>query len=351
MNATQMSMQTMVNITEQLPKPQSNTSKAENSTDRKSFDDLLKEKTTSQNNEQINSQTAQSKPTNDDESVQDEQVISAQASGFMAQINANSQNVQMVDLSNYTTNAQTLNFTDVNMQNTNGQNMQTQHQQGQNPAGEIAQGAMQNASETQQAQSANTDKVQISAKGINEQEVLADEETSLNNYMQTQLFKDVKSTPIKVAQPQTLDTTADAFDTNLYKAISEADLAGANKIILNLSPANLGNVTVEMSTTPEGVLNVVLIAETDAAARLINENSSKLGAMLLHTNAEQVKVEIMQVEQGEQSQYNRQDDPNRQSRGNDGRGNSQTQKQQETNEIDFMQKLRLGLEQAQYSSA
>ncbi len=341
MVATQMLMQSMTQISQNSAqqKEQSKTNSDNSST---KFEDLLNGKQPKQDISQ--SESAQ-KPEFDDEMSENSQVISLQNFGFLTQ-NLQTQNVQLQDLS-------TVNSLNA-MQGANIQVVNTQ-----NPQGELPQGASEIMPEenakTQNAvaqtqvdeQAPKTDVVQLSSQNASSEDSTSEGENE--NLGNLQLFKDVKATPVKVGEAQTLDTTSEQFDVNLHKAISQADLQGAEKIVLQLSPSSLGNITVEMSRTPEGALNVILIAENDAAARLINEHSSKLGAMLLNTNAEQVKVEVVQVQESEQSRYEQQDNPNRQSKGNENR--QQNQRQNEQNPQDFMQRLRLGIEQIQISSA
>ncbi len=343
MVATQMFMQGMTQIVQNSTQ-QSKTNNSDSTNQTQKFDDLLKEK---QPKPETTQNESTQKPDFNDEASENEQVISLQSFGYFTQ-NMQLHNVQTQDLAS------------VNTANTNimqGANMQVVNLQ--NPEGELPQNkgevSLEENVKTQNAQvqtqgeeqAAKTDIVELSSQNTSSEDSASDGENE--NLGNLQLFKDVKTSPVKVGEAQNLDTTSENFDANLHKAISTADLQGAEKIVLQLSPSTLGNVTVEMSRTPDGALNVILIAENEAAARLINEHSSKLGAMLLNTNAEQVKVEVVQVQESEQSRYEQQDNPNRQSKGNENR--QQSQRQNEQNPQDFMQRLRLGIEQIQVSSA
>ncbi len=347
MQATQLLMQTMANMVQQQTQS-TDTSNSEKKT--QSFEDLMREKqpdVADAKSETVDSE----KPETEVEITDEAKAILAQNYSFLPQSELNANASLLMDLSNSSIKGINFDVQQLNMSGNFEQNAQGQAQQ--SVDGEIlAQGEQEQAQTIVQTteQSQNTDKVEISTKGEVSTEVQQDGEVDLDqNNIGSQLFKDVKTTPVKVGETQVVDTSTETFDANLAKAVTTADMMGAEKITLQLSPASLGNVTIEMSRTPEGVLNVIFITETDTAAKLINEHSSKLGALLLNTSTDQVKVEVQQSAESEQGNWQQQqDNPNRHSQGNNGQG--EAKKQEESNPFDFMQRLRLGLEQNQVSN-
>lgn len=151
------------------------------------------------------------------------------------------------------------------------------------------------------------------------------------------LFREVESTPVKVGDAAPLDTTAEDFDAQAAKTIAQALEKGSQKVELKLSPANLGNVTVELTRTAEGVIHVVLTAEREQAMKLLTEHAGQLGNLLQSNTAADVRVEVPQNQQGRQAWQEGQNHPQQ--------GQSQQQQRQhgQQEQEDFLQQLRLGL--------
>lgn len=151
------------------------------------------------------------------------------------------------------------------------------------------------------------------------------------------LFREVESTPVKVGDAAPLDTTAEDFDAQAAKTIAQALEKGSQKVELKLSPANLGNVTVELTRTAEGVIHVVLTAEREQAMKLLTDHAGQLGNLLQNNTGADVRVEVPQNQQGRQAWQEGQNNNHQQQ----GQGQQQNHSQQE--QEDFLQQLRLGL--------
>lgn len=215
----------------------------------------------------------------------------------------------------------------------------TQPQQ-QTPTEAPVQTVQTNAGQEGEGQEAGTqsDKATTTQKPLPKTEVT---QTQTAPMEEQPLFRQVEATPVKVGQAVPLDTRAQDFDVQAAKAITNALKKGEQRVELKLSPANLGNVTVELTRTAEGVLHVVLTAEREHALKLLTEHAGYLGNLLQNNNQSEVRIEVPQSQQGRQSwQEDGQGQQQRQSQ------NQQRQSGQQEQE-NFLQQLRLGLIQAE----
>ena len=158
---------------------------------------------------------------------------------------------------------------------------------------------------------------------------------------QQPLFREVEHMPVKVGDTTALDTTAPQFDNQLADTLDTALADGVQRLELKLTPENLGTVVVEMTRNPDGALHIVLRAETEQAARLLNDHSHSLGMLLQNSAQGEVRVEVPQPQQSEQQPWKQPDQNGGQQQG----GDSQPQRQhrEEQNTDDFLSQLRLGL--------
>ncbi len=157
--------------------------------------------------------------------------------------------------------------------------------------------------------------------------------------VQQPLFSETESMPVKVGDAPVLDTTVqpEEMDTNLSKIINDAMNQNLQRVELRLNPENLGNVVVELTRSPEGMLHVVLHADNQNAAKLLSEHSANLSLMLQNSNATEVRVEVPQSQQSQQMWQ--QPDQN----GGQQQQQQQQQPRQQQNAEDFLHQIRLGL--------
>ena len=157
----------------------------------------------------------------------------------------------------------------------------------------------------------------------------------------TALFAETEHMPVKVGEAVTVDTTAPAQETEslLGKALLDAAQDGSQRLEIQLSPANLGSVTVEFIRSPEGALHVVLHAENGQAAHFLNDHAQALGLMLQDTVRGEVRVEVPQPQQGQQLWQ--QPDQGGQQQHQHQQHQQQTPPRQEAEA--FLHQLRLGL--------
>lgn len=157
------------------------------------------------------------------------------------------------------------------------------------------------------------------------------------------LFKDVKAAPVKVGENfRTLDTQQPDMEAKLAETIRDAAQQGLRQIEIKLSPENLGALTIRLTQSADGTLQVVLRASTVKAADLLTQHTDGLNAALQgYGQNSEVRVEVQRNEDSQQAQQQQQQqtDPN----GHNRRQQEQQQRQEESHSGDFLQKLRLGL--------
>lgn len=170
----------------------------------------------------------------------------------------------------------------------------------------------------------------------NDYEVL----TSQSGTAERPLFRESVSMPQRVGDAPVLDTQSGDMDAKLTKELTSALDAGTQRLELKLTPERLGNVVVEMSRTPEGVLHVVLHTENAQAAKLLAEHADTLGMMLQSGQQGEVRIEVQRPAQSEQPWQ--QPDQNGGQSGQEGR-QQQEQRRQPADPERFLQQLRLGL--------
>lgn len=151
------------------------------------------------------------------------------------------------------------------------------------------------------------------------------------------LFHDVKATPIKVGEAPVVDTQAQDMDADLAKELGQALEAGAQRIEIQLTPENLGTITVEMTRTQDGALEVVFHTTTEKAANLLNQHSANLGALLQNNNQQgTVQVTVQRQEEAQQNQQH-------QNQQHQNQNAPQQDHHRRSDSEDFLQQLRLGL--------
>lgn len=111
---------------------------------------------------------------------------------------------------------------------------------------------------------------------------------------QTQtVFAEVDAVPVKVREAEVpLEPQADDAADKLAAKLNQALSQGESRVTVNLNPANLGTMTVEMTRMADGTLNVVLSVVTEKAANLLQQHSNSLQNLLQAGNQGQVRVEV-----------------------------------------------------------
>lgn len=173
------------------------------------------------------------------------------------------------------------------------------------------------------------------------QQERTDEPVDISGTWESPLFQTVEHMPVKVGETVTVDTTAPSseMETALSKAMTDALGDGSQHLEIQLTPSNLGTVTVEFTRNPEGALHVVLHTENQQAAKLLSDHAGALGLLLQDGTHSEVRVEVSQPQQNEQPwQQPDQNGGQRQQQ----QQNQQPQQQRQDTES-FLHQLRLGL--------
>jgi len=156
------------------------------------------------------------------------------------------------------------------------------------------------------------------------------------------LFHDVKAAPVKVGENFQLDTQEPDLEQKLADTIRFAAQQDLRQVEIKLSPENLGTLTIKLTQSADGVLQVVLHTTTAKAESLLNQHISGLNLALQGYGHSEVHVEVQRGEDSQQSQQQQQQqtDPN----GHNQQNQQQRRHPQDNGHSgDFVQKLRLGL--------
>lgn len=148
------------------------------------------------------------------------------------------------------------------------------------------------------------------------------------------VFKDVKAVPVKVGEAP---KTEQPVEKQIVPKISEALAQGETRVELQLTPENLGKVTVEMTWNKDGGLVVQMHAENRGTQDLLSRSTGELAQLLGRESQQEVRVEVPRQEESQrQDLYEQQQEQHQQHR------QEQRQKREAAGE-DFLQQLRLGL--------
>lgn len=154
------------------------------------------------------------------------------------------------------------------------------------------------------------------------------------------VFQRETATPVKVAEnyeaeePEQLENL-DQMRNQLSQAIQN----GQSSVQIQLSPANLGQVLVEITRGADGALSIVMTAATEKAAAVLQQHGSGLQQMMAANLETPVQVTVQQSQEPENAnQFLNPDGQNRQQH-----QQQQHEKRQQASTEDFLQQLRLGL--------
>lgn len=154
----------------------------------------------------------------------------------------------------------------------------------------------------------------------------------------TPVFEDVKDIPVKVAEAPKAETPK-PVEHQIVPRLTEALANGETRVEIQLTPENLGKVTIEMTLKQDGGLEVQIHAENRETQNLLNKNLSGLEALLSRETGQEVRVEVPRQEESQrQDLYEQQQEHQRQKQQQEER----RQRRDGDGEA-FIQRLRLGL--------
>lgn len=160
------------------------------------------------------------------------------------------------------------------------------------------------------------------------------------------IFRDVEAVPVKVGEAYEEEQAeapdvAQQIDVQLAQALER----GESMVRIRLNPENLGEVTVEISQSTDGILRVALSAHSGETRSLLERHAGDLQGLLNSRTQQAVEVDVQrgQESQQNQNQQRQQSYDGRNGHAQDGREQERRQRRSHTSSQDFMQQLRLGL--------
>ena len=171
-----------------------------------------------------------------------------------------------------------------------------------------------------------------------ETEVETDETGVESVAVEAPLFKDVEAAPIKVAEAPVKAEASDATK-QVSQKLTGALEAGESRVEIQLTPESLGKVTIELTRSADGALSIVLNAENEQTRELLSKHVSTLQESIVDRGQQNVQIEINRGEESQNQQNTQQDLQD----GKNGNHPEQQRRQQENDNDDFLQQLRLGL--------
>lgn len=210
---------------------------------------------------------------------------------------------------------------------------------------------LKEAAQPQQAQTGEEVQTQVRTEVVEKAQVVEQpqeqedaEVLSAQEAPETPLFRDVERAPIKVGEPEQVDTQKPDLDAQMAQKIQQALQQGAQRVEIRLTPENLGSLTIQMTRNVDGSLQVVLHTANDKAMSLLSQHAEQM-TVLLQGSGQQVQLEVRQNGESQQAQQDNQQQQQQQA-DPDGRNQNQQRQpreQQHHSSQDFMQQMRLGL--------
>lgn len=155
--------------------------------------------------------------------------------------------------------------------------------------------------------------------------------------IETPVFEDVKAVPVKVGEAPRTAEAEEPLEKQLAPRLTEALQNGETRVELQLTPENLGKVTVEMTWGKEGNLVVQIHAENRGTQDLLSRSTTELAQLLGREARQEVRVEVPRQEESQRQDLYEQQQEHHQ------RHQQEQRRRQERSGEDFLQQLRLGL--------
>lgn len=154
------------------------------------------------------------------------------------------------------------------------------------------------------------------------------------------VFRDIKAVPVKVGEVYQAEPTVEngVELKDLGDTLTQAIDRGENRLELQLQPAELGRIRVEMRWSDEGALHVILHAESTRTQSLLEKDMAGLQTLLGRETQQEVKVELPRQQEAPRQSF----DDGRQNGGQQHHQQEQRQSSRHSGQ-DFLHQLRLGL--------
>ena len=154
------------------------------------------------------------------------------------------------------------------------------------------------------------------------------------------VFRDIKAVPVKVGEVYQAEPTVEngVELKDLGDTLTQAIDRGENRLELQLQPAELGRIRVEMRWSDEGALHVILHAESTRTQSLLEKDMAGLQTLLGRETQQEVKVELPREQEAPRQSF----DDGRQNGGQQHHQQEQRQSSRHRGQ-DFLHQLRLEL--------
>lgn len=180
------------------------------------------------------------------------------------------------------------------------------------------------------------------------EEKVSDEPQDVEVFQESRpLFREVKAAPVKVGEAQQpVEVEKPEAPQQIAGQIAQAIDQGQSTVRIQLNPANLGNLTIEIARSETGAITVIMQPETAKAANLLQQHSNALIHALWEEGKPAVTVAVTMPEENQNAgMFLNPDGHNRQGQEEDDeRKKRKPQNRADgVNAADFLSQLRLGL--------
>ena len=157
------------------------------------------------------------------------------------------------------------------------------------------------------------------------------------------IFHDVEAAPVKVGEVyDAQQTEGPNVVKQLDAQINQAMQDGESLVRIQLTPENLGSVTVEITRSAEGLIRVALGAHSAETRGLLERHAGDLQGML-SSRGQEVQVDVQRQAESQQNQNQQHSYDGHNGHAQDGQERRQQRREHTSSPQDFMQQLRLGL--------
>lgn len=178
-----------------------------------------------------------------------------------------------------------------------------------------------------------------------------DEEMDSNVEQESQpVFQDVKAVPVKVGDAHLVHFVQEPVEPEnsqqLAGLLSRAMQEGADMVLVQLNPIELGSVTIELSRTAAGELTIVMNPDNARAANILNAHAENLIASLAEKGENVVSVHVNMPEDTENAGMMMDPDGHNGQNREDEDDEKKKKRESRTEGVsaaDFLSQLRLGL--------
>lgn len=147
------------------------------------------------------------------------------------------------------------------------------------------------------------------------------------------VFKQVETAPVKVSETALEHTAPKSVEHQISETLTKALAKGESRVELQLTPRNLGKITIELTQKHDGTLEVVLHAENSQTRTLLEREVPTMQNLFTRNTQQEVLVE---VPRHQEAQQNNSYDGHQQQR------QQQEQRQHQKRSEDFLNQMRLG---------